>query len=75
MPNRACSSLPTTDRKENPCDTPDPKETSVTLDSRGRCDRCHGTVRNVPGKRLSRERLEAIHDDICPGNRPKGTDR
>ena len=34
--------------------------------SNGRCERCGGTVMNIEGRRVRRERLEEIHDESCP---------
>lgn len=35
-------------------------------DSRGRHKLCGAIVENIEGRRLTRERLAAIHDESCP---------
>jgi hypothetical protein len=37
------------------------------INTSGRCSACSGLVKNIDGRRHTRERLEDIHRESCPG--------
>ena len=37
------------------------------LNTSGRCSMCSGVVKNIAGKRYTRDRLDEVHRATCPG--------